>query len=312
MIYYYDEHMAQNIVTENTMGFLPYEQDLIVQLSWIGASSPSCVAETAYGVDSLVGGLYQNPTEVSMISIEDSENQEFLSEGQLNMFDDYLKLQPDDSYSAAIDSPSEFTDDASISMSQLFSTARTTMSSDDGMLFEEDSIEKRLILGNNRVDHDSYAFDAQNTMPPHPQYASLPTPEPMTLFTSIEIPAEVIPLSPIAELPSIRPLPPGYKAPVSRTYNTQKPRSRKYKPPAFLKIAEADVEPKADKDVQALERNRVAAMKCRTTRKEREAKLYTESQDKIKLNAALKCEIELLKAEVAKAKELLEGHRVCV
>ena len=61
----------------------------------------------------------------------------------------------------------------------------------------------------------------------------------------------------------------------------------------------------------ALERNRLAAMKCRVTRKEKETRLQDLSKEKLEMNEELKYEIRRLEAEISEAKGLLKMHVAC-
>ena len=317
-IYYFDQYRAQIIVDETTIRSLPHEQDLVVQLSWVGNPSPGCDAE-AHALGPCAYGVHDYPREVYLTKPGENENEQHISCGPLNVFDDYLGTQSEDSYVASDYSRSEYTDDTSISMSQMFarcSTAQTTISSDDGMFFGEDSFHQQLVLGNSRIEHTGYPFDAFSTLAPHLQYLpSLPRSEVTQLLTIGNTPAIEHPIDPVEKLPATRALLEGCTPPVSRNYTAQQRRTRKHKPPTFLKTATSDIEsPKSrpDKDFDALERNRVAAMKCRTTRKEREARLYAQSQEKMKLNGDLKKEIEQLEAEVLKLRELWQEHLGCL
>jgi hypothetical protein len=65
------------------------------------------------------------------------------------------------------------------------------------------------------------------------------------------------------------------------------------------------------KDSNALERNRVAARKCRIARRESQAYLLDQSQEKLHLNEELKQKIRHLEIVAMEARVFLEMHVSC-
>lgn len=319
-IYYYDQRMTPVVVNEKTVGTIIHEQDLIVRLPNVANNVPELCDASKLEVP-FTGGFCNNHPSI---------------------FDQYLAMPLEDCYGTSVDSLSEFADDTSISMSQMFarcSTAMTTLSSDDGMYYEKDHVQPQFVLGEQGIDYANYAFDAtSNVAMPTICLSSAPTPSTLQLSATTPEPrqifapqAKTLQMTAIEERFAIdavhsvkdeteatKAFPPRCSPPVSRTRAAKRPTSlRNYKALGSMRNSDIDSDnsrpSQTDNEVvNALERNRLAAMKCRITRKEKEARLQELSREKSEVNAELKKEIRHLEAEIAEAKGLLKMHVGCL
>jgi hypothetical protein len=316
-IFYHDEHKRQVFVSEMNISFLAHEQDLIVCL----VSS----AEEGH-FPSLLNGIGSPSTEARMTGIVISGIEQSFVHDQTNMFDNYLSFQPEEACSTSADSWGEISD-YPMSMSEMFSacsTGQTSMSPDDEVKFEEDHFQHQLLLGAHDIDHDSYGFEPMSNLTP--QWLQLaPLAKPPSLSSTDRRPAPMASLAVIEEHPNelveetsgsaTKSFTPGYIPPVSRKYSkAHSVRKRTSSTPFASTCIDIDNEvskSKCDKDAAALERNRVAAMKCRDTRRKKEAQLQEQSWKSVQLNQELKAEIWHLEAEKVEARALLEQHDSC-
>ena len=328
-IYYHDHNMVPVIVNELSIPTLSEEQDLIVQVLWSqnGATSGVQVAamKDAYGHTARpeFGDLRENRSEQTLRGIQD------------NIFDQYLTLQD-----ASVDSCSEFTEDSSVSMGQMLnsqcSTSGTTGSSDDGRFFHNAHFPQQFSLETNGINDSSYAFDATvvseiSTL--HMSSASTPDRHLLAPSSNIRQPSphqvnylqsSITNKSPAKVCPAVIneqqtitwSLPSDHAAPVAGDFPNNKSKSSRKQKTISLAVqtdvkSQTSLQENHEKDVEALERNRLAAMKCRLTRKEKETKLQELSKEKMEMNAQLKQEVERLREEVIEAKNLLEQHVRC-
>jgi len=329
-VYYYDQHMTPVVVNENSIGSLSHEQDLIVQLPWV-ANQPSTYSHEADSQGPFIRDASSVSTYPSLHEAHGTSNEYTLGDHHDGMFDQYLALPPEDSYGASIDSWSEFSEDTSMSMSQMFaqcSTAKTTIS-DHEVQYQEESFHHRLVLGDQGTDHAGYAFDSAPSFPmPTICLSSVPAPD--TLKSSVPIldPQQVIAPQPdslqfsTAGEQLVDSAPHVNKDPMTKKPLSHRPRKEGPERPASLRRnnpspstktnqSDSDTSKQSKADKRMLERNRLAAVKCRHTRKEKEARLQELTREKSELNAELKLEVSRLKAQVAEARGLLKRHVGC-
>jgi hypothetical protein len=308
-IYYYDQHMTPVEVNEISIKSLSHEQDFIVGLPWLAKQLPELPAEAQY-------------------------QSAFPPEGfsdHASMFDQYLTIPLEGSYATSVGSWSDFTDDASMSMSHMFAQSATL--SPAGEVHYEGCHLHHSVLGEQGVDYASYKFDAvlpTMSLSSNPMQSTLqlaaPIPE---IMQTLPPQAEIVQISaieerlvsgtahPAKEEPAETRFPSSHSPPVSRTHTAGRPTSlRNYQRPPS--VQNMDIGGKISKSspidqdaAYALERNRLAAMKCRATRKEKETRLQDISKEKFEMNEELKYEIKRLKAEISEAKGLLKMHVAC-
>lgn len=308
-IYYYDQQMTPVVVNDISIKSLSHEQDFIVRLPWLAKHLSELPAEAQY-------------------------QSAFPPEGfsdHASMFDQYLTIPLEGSYATSVGSWSDFTDDASMSMSHMF--AQSTTLSPAGELHFEGSHIHHSVLGEQGIDYARYEFDAVL-----PTMSLSSTPMQSTLQLAAPIPDIMQTLPPQAEIVEISAIeerlvsgtacpvneelaetrfPPSHSPPASRTHTAGRPTSlRNYQRPPSVENRNFDGKTpnpgQTDQDTAyALERNRLAAMKCRVTRKEKETRLQELSKEKLEMNEELKYEIRRLEAEISEAKGLLKMHVVC-
>jgi Basic region leucine zipper/CP2 transcription factor len=296
LIYFYNENMAPVIVDDSSFLSLRQEQDLIVQFPFemhsfsgqtmqpLGTTLPSNPHSHDFG------GVY-------------GYRDAYRPNDSSNMFDHYLSAwttsRQDDSYGDSVDSWSEITD-----MTSSFtrcSTAQTSMPSED-ICMDSNYVRDPISVGTevvDRVDYDfrglSFAFGqpqapesvhsltsedpsilrSQSTATP---IRSTGTSEKAVRVSNNEAPADLIP-------PSINP-------PVTA--------------PGSLLDSDA-MSPCKD----SLEKNRVAAAKCRLSRKAREQGLIQKLKEKAEQNAKLRKEVSSLETQVREVRELVASHNTC-
>jgi hypothetical protein len=331
--------MTRVVVNETTITSLSHEQDLIVQLPWVANNLPGFPVEANFQPP-YTGDVSDFSSYLSLDETNINQNEHVLDSNCASTFDQYFALPFKGPFGASVDSWSEFTNDTSTSMNQMFtqcSTAKSTVLSDDGLHYEEDPFQHQLILGESNIENASYACDAAPGIEiPTMCLSSAPAQDTLQLSTSIWksqqtlVPQpEVLHLSAVEgaslndstnsidkELAVIEPLPPKYIPPVVRKYvKKQSPRLKdKICPPRKYNSTDSDI-PKqgvGNRGVLVRERNKIAAAKCRFSRKEKEARLPELIEEKSQLNIGLKLEISLLEAQVAEIRSFLQYHANCV
>lgn len=316
-IYYYDHCMTPVVVNEKTIKLVSHEQDLIVRLPRFEKQCPELSMEAQHQFSSAAEHF----------------------DDYASTFDHYLTLPPEEPYATSAGTWSDIADDASMSISHTLARS-TTLSPEAGVHHEGYNLQCHMISGEQEVDYTSYAFDAHtnaavsssclfsDSISKIPQIATpLPIP-PGSLPSQVKIwHASTVEDGRLAvPAPSGRTVPSGTKL-APRNYSPSAPRLFAAEAPLSLRENEfpptterRDIEletPKHSKleldtaAANSLERNRLAAMKCRSNRKEKVTKLQELSTKKLELNTALRHEIQRLNAEITEAKGLLKMHVGC-
>jgi hypothetical protein len=307
--------MTPVVVNEETIKLVSHEQDLIVRLPRVA----------------------QQCQELSVQAQHQSSSAAEHFDDYASTFDHYLTIPPEDHYATSAGTWSDIADDASILMSHTFARS-TTLSPEAGVHHEGYNLQCHMISSEQEVDYASYAFDAHSN-------AAVPA---SCLFSASisKVPQIAAPLPiPPGDLPSqakvwhastveygrlevsapsgrivpagTKPAPPNYNPSAPGSFAAEpSPSLRDYRLPPTAERRDIELEtPKHSQldtaAANSLERNRLAAMKCRSNRKEKVTKLQELSTKKLELNTALRHEIQRLNAEITEAKGLLKMHVGC-
>lgn len=307
--------MTPVVVNENTIKLVSHEQDLIVRLPRFEKQCPELSMEAQHQFSSAAEHF----------------------DDYASTFDHYLTLPPEEPYATSAGTWSDIADDTSMSISHTFARS-TTMSPDAGVHHEGYNPQCRMISGEQEVDYAGYAFDThKNAAVPAsclPSVSTLQVPQlaapyllpPGNLPSQVRRACAVENMRHALYAPSERTVPTDTKtAPPS--YSSSAPRL--FAAEASLSLRENELPPTTERrDIEletpkhsklqldkaaanSLERNRLAAMKCRSNRKEKVTKLQELSTKKLELNTALRYEIQRLNAEITEAKGLLKIHVGC-
>lgn len=324
-IYYYDHQMSPVVVNEQSIKSLLHEQELIVRLLWEPNHTLACHVETDHQ-NSLTRNVQNGFTDLHLNGAYASTTRPVVQRNHTNMFDQYLPLPHEASHGTCVDNWSDRTAQCSNDW--------TTASSEDGLHSHEDHYQHQLALAGQGLDQASYSIDAVTnasalkmclSSAPEADILQLSTPihVPLQIYRSqpeyLRLPATEEQLAPealheIQELMANKLLPSRSASPSSLNFSAKRPDSlQKCRAPSSIKSSNIDGELRAiDKNVAgALERNRLAAMKCRLTRKEKEKRLQKLTREKSEHNAQLKQEVKRLQAQVMEAKGLLDKHVEC-
>ena len=303
--------MTPVVVNEETIKSVSHEQDLIVRLPWVAEQSLEAKNRFSFAPKHF--------------------------DDYASVFKHHLSLPSEDSYPTSAGTWSDVADDTSISRSHTFAQSPTLLP-EAGVQHEGYHQQCHMISGEQEVDFASFTFDghsngaiqasslfsastskvSQLAAPlPFPQ-GNLPSQAEVWHASAVEdegvafsAPSgQTMPASPKPVLSSHRPSAPSSLAAEASSL------SRDYKPTPTIERKDFGAEPpnRIKNDTNAansLERNRLAAMKCRRNRKEKVEKLLEQSDKNLQLNAGLRYEIERLKAEITEAKGLLKMHIGC-
>lgn len=282
LIYFYNGDMAPIVVDEASFPTLHQEQDLIVQFPFVMHSS----GQTTQSLLNMPNGfhhVYDNR------SAHDSGN----------VFDQYLSTwitpRNDESYGDSVDSWSEITDE--VYMKDSFtrcSTAQTSLTSEDQYM-DSSYIQNSIAVDSEidrPVDYNFHGPAFAFTQLQAPECAYSITSEDMSTHRSQSTMTQIR-----STTTSERNFEVGkMEVPLTDMSSVVEPMI-----PAPEKILESD----------AMEKNRVAAAKCRLSRKAREKQLVDKSREQAERNAKLRKEVSSLEAQVREVRELLAAHNTC-
>lgn len=290
-IYHYDQNMTPVVVNETSITLMPHEQDFIVRLGWNAAQPPVSPFEA----------------QQQLLCAPDVFNH------HANGFDQYLTVPLGDSYTPSAESWSDFTDDASMSVGHMVAHS-VAISPDGGLPYEKPQFLHQNGVGEQWIDYASYTVDA---ILPMMSLSSTPIDSTLHLGT-LPPQAEILQMTDFEnrlDQVTAPPLKAVSTNEETRLHNGRRPASSQHyrHPPSAERT---DIEARSEKIDQdtayALERNRLAAVKCRLTRKQKETRLQDLSKEKLEMNTELKREVMRLEAEITEAKMLLKMHNTCV